>query len=127
MLKHGRLKRPRPILRVRVPVLLVLSGDGVEVYGPPEVSVHVARRLAVDGTEAERLADEVLDLDLPGPYRQLYWPKNLRAVARCETLTPEQYADNRLVLDLLSEMGSLRRELDPSMRPAAIRRPQSKT
>ncbi len=98
-----RLKRRRQT----VPVLIVLNGDGtVEVFGD-SIRVHFVRRLDVQTLEAERLADEYLDLCLPQNLQALYVPRNLAGVDQCRPHSVEDEADLRLELDILRELRGL--------------------
>lgn len=104
---------PKPLRKPPVRVLLVLNADGfVEVYGPPEVTVHVALRLATDGGhEAEQTADELLYATLPRNYRDLYFPRHLRAMGNCERRTAGDEIDRRCALATLADLRDFQESL----------------
>jgi hypothetical protein len=99
-------------------VLVVLNPDGfAEVYGPPEVCVYVANRLDTDGgNAAEVTADEYLDLTLPRPYRELYFPRNLRASGIVEHRTAADELDRRAALAIVQGLAEMRKERNESER-----------
>jgi hypothetical protein len=115
-MRSTRLTAPRPITtqrpvpKPRVRVLLVLNSDGfAEVYGPPEVCVHVANRLHTDGgNPADVAADEYLDRTLPRVYRELYYPRNLRASGIVERRTAADELDRRAALAIVADLREIR-------------------
>jgi hypothetical protein len=91
-------------------VLLVLNSDGyVELFGPAEVVAHVALRLATDGGNAgEVAADELLTVTLPRPYREIFFPRNLRASGIVERRTAGDELDRRAALATLQDLRDFR-------------------
>ena len=103
----------------RVPVLVVLSADAfVEVYGVG-LQVHFAQRLAVEVPE-EAMADAYLDATLPRRFRDLFFPRNLRAMGQCRQRTATDEAERRFRLELVRALAELAR--GPAKTPAAIQR-----
>ena len=103
-----------------MPVLVILDGDGaVDVYGEG-LAVTFAHRLTVQTQEAERRADQYLDLTLPRKLRALYMPVNLCGQDVCRRRTVESEAEWRWRLELVRELVALAKGL-PKV-PAAIER-----
>jgi len=98
--------------RQREPVLVVLNADGyVEVYAERHIDVHIATRPDTTSPEGEQLADEYMELCLPPRYREVYWPRNLRASEMVRTVTPEDIAYREWQLEMLQAISNAGRIL----------------
>lgn len=72
----------------KIPVLVVVDSDFVEVYGPRNVSAKIVRRVyAMDSPELERLAEEYLMLCIPRSHRDVYLPGFQRAAESNQLVT----------------------------------------
>jgi hypothetical protein len=112
--------RPHPKRRPRVPVLVVLGGDGaVEIYGQG-LAVQFVHRLTVQGQDAERLADQYLDATLPHRLRPLYVPTHLAGQDICRPRSVAGEVERLFRLELVRELVTLAR--GPATVPAAIQR-----
>jgi hypothetical protein len=104
------LQRPR--------VLVVTDGCGrVEVNHDPSVYVRFEQKLFVRGSEAERLAEEELELRLPSYWRDLYCPQKAKTW-RDSRMTPSMAADAAWQLEMieaLKEIGA-----DPMLKPLEV-------
>lgn len=57
------------------PVLLVTTGNLLEVYAPPEVRVHHARGfVGLKGAQVELLAEQLLEREVPWSHKPLFCP-----------------------------------------------------
>jgi len=98
----------------RIRVLVVLSPDGFcEVYGPLELSACIVNRLDVERPE-EVLADQYLDSILPRAFREIYWPRNLRATGQVVRRTATDERERRFQLDFVRVCRSIREESTPA-------------
>jgi hypothetical protein len=98
---------PKPVPRTRV--LVVLNSDGfVEVYGDDHINVHFTQRIHTDTRAGEILADQLVDVTLPRVYRDLFYPRNMRAAGQCRKVTAEQRLEIIADLDLLAILRGLR-------------------
>jgi len=115
-------KPPRkPQKRTRV--LVVLSSNGfVELFADKDVDFHVAQRLHVDTIEAERLAEDLLDITIPKSFRNLFFPGKLRATALVEKITAETALDTLYKLSILRGLREMQNEQSAEKIPAAIKR-----
>ena len=79
----------------RQPVLVVVNHDGfIEVYANRNaVNCHIAVKPEAVGADEEQLAEDVIELEMPRRYRELYWPGNQVAVGQVRKRTPEQIAE----------------------------------
>jgi len=91
----------------RTRALVVTDGWGrVEVFHDPAVMVRFVQKLFVDGSEAERMAEELVDLSLPAFWRDLYWPAKAKSW-RDRQVTPSDYAETQMTLEMLGELKRL--------------------
>lgn len=97
--------RPRPPAREKpVPVIVEVAADGwIQVYGADNVRVHVFNRLRIDNAAMADDVDEFHLLDMPRPYRQLYFPRHVRATGLVEKRTVEAEYLRREKLKTLRE------------------------
>ena len=75
------------------PVLVVVNGDWLEVYGSKGIHLHVVQKPYMgtsSSVEAELMAESYVDAKLPFRYRQLYVPGFLRWQGPIERITPQQ-------------------------------------
>ena len=79
----------------RQPVLVVVNHDGfIEVYANRNaVNCHIAVKPEAVGADEEQLAEDVIELEMPRRYRELYWPGNQVAVGQVRKRTPEKIAE----------------------------------
>ena len=58
------------------PLLLVISSDGwLDVYGSPRIQPAFYSRLPMQGSaEARKIAEEILEAQMPIKHRDIYWP-----------------------------------------------------
>jgi hypothetical protein len=87
-----------------------LYSDGyVEVYGPDHVDVRVVNRLHIGNPANASDVDAYHERQLPQRYREVMFPRNLRAAGQCRKITPEQEAARLLDLALLRAIQELRK------------------
>ena len=99
---------PRP---PRQRVLVVPHPDGhLEVFGERNIAVHVARVPIAHSRDAERVADEVVDLRLPRPFRELHRADKLRAVGTTRPLRPSALLAAAETRDALAALDALAAE-----------------
>ena len=89
--------------------VLILRGEGdtgpwMEVYGPKYLDVHVRAVPHIASRSGEELALDFVEATLKRPYRDLYWPGNLRWQGVVETVKPsdiiDAYYHRQLIRDL---------------------------
>lgn len=82
-------------------VLVVLHDDGfVEAFGHDDVDVKVVNLTSVP-VRGESLAEDYLELTLPKPYRDVYWPGMSRATGFMRKVTVLDLAHQQRCLDLI--------------------------
>lgn len=92
----------------RQPVLVVASPDGfVEVYAPPNIDARVYRVLAAHSREAERAADECIDLELPRRFRELHRADFLRTTSTTRPRLPSSALQALVVRDVIASLNQL--------------------
>lgn len=97
---HGCGDKPRP--RQREHVLVLVHSDGfLEVYAGKHVDVRVCDVPAGSTPEAEIAAEQLVDLTVPMPYRQLHWPDLRRAMHMPRKITAESISTVKAEVDLL--------------------------
>jgi hypothetical protein len=106
--------RRKPLAcKERVKVLVVLHANGwAEVYADDHVDVRVVNRLFVENEDAmlANTIDAYMEGTMPRTYRNLYWPRKLRATGLCEKVTPEKALDSLYTLNLIRGLRQLREE-----------------
>lgn len=77
-------------------VVVELHGDGyVQVYGPRHVRARIVQRPVTniqDRARAASLIDEWIALNMPIPYRDIYFPSSCRASGKYERVSVRQLA-----------------------------------
>ena len=122
------MNKPPRKPRQRTRVLVVLSSNGfVELFADKNVDFHVAQRLHVETIEAERLADDLLDITIPKPFRNLFFPGKLRATGLVEKITAEMALDTLYKLSILRGLREMQNEQSAEKIPAAIQRARRAT
>ncbi len=86
--------QPPKLLRTPTPrVLLVTTGQLLEVFCETPLLVHHGEQFAdLKGASAELLGEEILERELPHPYRKLFFPglRRFSAFVEPRTLTRER-------------------------------------
>ena len=106
-------ERPRP--EPRKPsehVVVEIFGDGwIQVYAADNVHVHIFNRLRINNPTMADDVDEFHLLDMPRPYREIYFPRNIRATGLLEKRTIKGEYLRREKLKVLREYQNLAEDL----------------
>ncbi len=106
-------------LAQRERALVVLHSDGwVECYGSPGVDIVLAGKPHATTPAAGAMAEEYLDLTLPRPFADLYWPNKLKKFGKCSATTLYDIAESRKLVSLIKEVqdGQKRARVDKRAR-----------
>lgn len=92
----------------RQSVLVVSHPDGfIEVYAPPNIDARVYRVLASHSREAERIADDCIDLELPSRFRELHRADLLRATGTTRPRRPSSALQALVIRDAIASLNDL--------------------
>lgn len=97
---------PRP---PKQPVLVILHSDGyVQVYGDRKlVDCHVAIMPQMTSDKGQMLAEQILELELPLRYKQIYWPGNLIGTHQVRTRTLDDIAQTEWELQFCRVLSAI--------------------
>ncbi|QDS97704.1 hypothetical protein [Adhaeretor mobilis] len=89
-------------------VLIVAHADGyLEVFGEKNLDIRISNIPLAHSREAERIAEDALELSLPRCYRQLYFPGKRRATATLMPLLPSTMARAKAVKRTIRQLNQL--------------------
>ncbi len=89
-------------------VLIVSHPDGhLEVYADENITAKIVRVPVADSREAERQAEEIVEMLLPQFWRQLYWPNKVRETGTTRPLSPSTLQRSFVVRDCLQRLNAL--------------------
>ena len=106
-------KPKRPPRKPLEHAIVELFGDGwIQVYAADNVRVHVFNRLHIGSPAMVNNVDEFHSLDMPRPYREIYFPRNIRATGLLEKRTIEGEYLRREKLKTLQEYRQLADDIE---------------
>lgn len=92
----------------RTPVLIVVhSGNWVEVYGPKNVEATIVNAPFVGTVAGEIVAEEYLDATLPHRMAEIYSPGNRRAADSARIVRPSDIAAAKLDVAVLRTLSAV--------------------
>ena len=94
-------------MKTRHKVLIVLHSDGfVEAFADKE---HIdVETVVMPHSSNVPLAEEYVELTIPRPYREIYFPGNRRAVDQVRTLLPSDIAWQKWNREFLDGLNAVR-------------------
>ncbi|QDS91897.1 hypothetical protein FF011L_06330 [Roseimaritima multifibrata] len=99
-----------PKRQQRQKVLIVTHADRyIEVFGE-NIDVHIANMTATSNVAGEITAEDFLELSLPMPYRDIYFPGMLRKTGTVEEIRPADLAVRQINLSMLRAANSMTQE-----------------
>ena len=100
---HNNTPKRQP----RQKVLIVAHSDNfIEVYGD-NIDVEITRSPVASSTEAERLAEDIVEACLPPRFKSLYWPGKAKATASLRPLHAQTAHEALFVSKLLPALNSM--------------------
>lgn len=99
----------------REKVLVVAHSDNfIEVFGPKNVTVLIARCPTTGGLDGEELAEDYLESSLPPRWQELYFPGYLRASLANRPLVPSVMDESQWTRDFLTGINNMSSQQAPS-------------